>query len=179
MITSGQIEIPLSKGKLILAFIGSIVFVALGIWLSLSPPQFENGFFSQPAFIVASGIAAILFFGLCAFLILKKLRDNRAGLVIDKTGITDNASGISAGHIPWTDITEIKMARVLNQKFVMVIVRNPDEYINRQGNKLKRKAAEFNFKSYGSPISISANSLKYDFEELQKVLLKQFNKYRK
>lgn len=36
--TTRQIEIPLSKKKLILMLIGSIGFVAAGLWFAINPP---------------------------------------------------------------------------------------------------------------------------------------------
>lgn len=165
-----EIEIPLSKGKLIMLLIGSIAFVAIGLWFAISPPPIHRGISKSPILIFIIGVVAILFFGFTAFMILKKLQDNKAGLIIDENGITDNASGISAGHIPWKDIKEITTAQVMNQKFVMIIVNNPDEYIGRQTNAIKRKGATINYKSYGSPISISANALKCEFDELKNIL---------
>ena len=174
MIRDEQIEIPLSKGKLTMMLIGSIAFVAIGLWFVISPSTIESGLFSNPTLILVSGIASILFFGLCAFMSFKKLKDNKAVLIIDKTGITD----ISAGHIPWSDIKEIKTSQVMNQKCLMIVVHNPKDYISRQTNTLKRKLAEMNFKCYGSPISISANLLKSNFDELKTILQAQLDKNR-
>ena len=176
MTTTEQIEIPLSKGKLTIILIGSIAFVAIGLWFVISPPFIQNGLFGNPTLIFVAGITSILFFGFCAFTIFKKLQDNKSGLIIDKTGITDNASGISAGHIPWSDIKAITTSQVLDQKFLMILVNNPNDYIRRQTNVIKRKVAEMNYKSYGSPISISANSLKCDFYELKNILQTQFDR---
>jgi hypothetical protein len=176
MTTTEQIEIPLSKGKLTMLLIASIVFVVIGLWFVIDPPVFQDGLFSSPSLILGVGIVSILFFGLCAFSVLKKLKDKTAGLIIDSTGITDNASGISGGHIPWANITAIKTGQVVNQNFVMILVNNPNDYINRQTNIIKRKAAEINYKTYGSPISISANSLKCNFDELKNILQTQLNK---
>ena len=176
MSTTEQIEIPLSKGKLTMLLIGSVIFIVIGLWFLISPPKINNPIFGNPTLILVSGIASILFFGFCAFFIFKKLQDDKAGLIIDETGITDNASGISAGHIPWTDIKEIKTRQVMNQKFLMIFVDNPNDYIRRQTNAIIRKAAEINFKNYGSPISISANTLKCNFDDLKNTLNKELNK---
>jgi hypothetical protein len=107
---------------------------------------------------------------------IKKLADSRPGLIIDYRGITDNTSGISAGFIPWSDIKEFKTARILNQKFIMVVVNNPENYIERQTNSIKRSAVTINFKSYGSPVSISANALKCNFSELERIIQTEFEK---
>jgi hypothetical protein len=176
MTTTEQIKIPLNKGRLTILLISSIIFVAIGLWLVISPPKIDIPLLGNPTLILVTGIASILFFGLCAFMFFKKLKDGKAGLIIDKTGITDNASGISAGHIPWSNIKEISTAQVMNQKFLMILVDNPNDYISRQTNVIKRQGAEMNFKNYGSPISISANTLQCNFDELKNILQAQLNK---
>lgn len=168
------IEIKLSKRKLVLMLVGSVAFVAGGIWfqfLAQNPPSNGPALFREPWFLRFISAASITFFGIIGVSILLKLRHNLPGLVISRSGITDNASAINAGEIPWSDIVTIEPIEVVNQKLLMVIVKNPEEYINRQPNILKRKVAEMNYKSYGSPISISANGLQCSFEELV-VLLK-------
>jgi hypothetical protein len=97
-------------------------------------------------------------------------------LIINSEGIIDNSSGVSAGLVLWKDIIEITTSNVMNQKFLMFIVKNPEEYINRQNGIVKRKAMEMNYRSYGSPISISANTLDTNFEELYELLQRKFNK---
>ena len=162
-----RIRIPLSKRKLILALLGSLLLVVGGFWMVSNPERFQSKVFSNHTFIFLTGMLSITFFGTCGFYISKKLADPRPGLIIDGTGITDNTSGISAGFIPWSDIKEFKTAQVINQKFIMVIVYNPENYIERQTNSAKRNAVTINYKGYGSPVSISANALKCNFSELE------------
>lgn len=170
-----QIEIPLSKNKLTLMLICSLIFISLGLWFVIKPPTIRNPIIGNPTLILTVGIAAILFFGLCAIFIAKKLPDKTPGLIINNQGVTDNSSGVSVGLIPWDDIKGINMTNVANQKFLMLVVKNPDEYINRQKGFIKKKAMQMNYKSYGSPISISANGLKCNFNELFRILQDKFN----
>jgi hypothetical protein len=170
-----QIEIPLSKQKLYLMLFGSIIFVGIGTWLVVNPPKSSHPIFGNPMIILISGISAIVFFGYIAFTLFKKLPDNKPGLIINSKGIIDNSSGVSAGLVLWKDIIEISTTNVMNQKFLMFILKNPEEYINRQIGIVKRKAMEINYRSYGSPISISANTLDTNFEELYELLQRKFN----
>ena len=174
MTTTGQIEIPLSKKKMILTLIGAIVFVGLGLWFLISPPKTNHWLFGNPTFIFIAGLASVLFFGLIAIVIAKKIPDNKAGLIINDEGIFDNSSGVSAGLVLWSDIKEIKVAQVMSQKFLMFIVNNPQDYIDRQTNALKKKGMQMNLKSYGSPISISANALTTNFDKLYELLQQKF-----
>jgi hypothetical protein len=173
MSDSAPIEIKLSKGKLIKMMIGCIIFIALGGWMVFDTPP------DDPAIVVQiAGWASILFFGACLIFGIKKMADQRPGLIIDNAGIVDNSSGISGGFIPWSDIAEIRMLKTFNQKFLMLILNNPEEYINKQTSALKRKTIEINYKSYGSPVSISANALQCNFEELKNILDKKLSEYK-
>jgi len=161
------IEIPLSKGKLILMFIGSLLFVGAGFWFIKAPETFTQTIFKpSPMLIIIVGYALVIFFGTCATFIFRKLFDKKAGLIIDREGIHDNSSGVSAGFIPWSDISNISTIEISRQKLIMIEVSNPDDYINRQTNFISKKASAINHKMYGAPISISANSLKYKFDDL-------------
>ena len=173
-----QIEIPLSKQKMLLTLLGSIVFVGLGIWFLINPPRISNQIFGNPTLIFIVGLASILFFGLVAVTIFRKFSDKKPGLIINRHGITDNSSGVSAGLIPWTDIQEIKISQVMSQKFLMFIVSNPRDYLDKVTNPLIRNAMKMNFKTYGSPISISSNALRTNFNELQKLLVEKMNEYK-
>ena len=178
MINDKQIEIPLSKKKMMLTFLGACVFVILGILFVLNPEKYTSIIIRNHNIILVSGISSILFFGLVAISIFRKLSDKNAGLIINSEGINDNSSGVSAGFIPWSDIEEIKISQVVNQKFLMLIVNNPEDYLNKIKNPLKRNAMKMNLKSYGSPISISSNALQTNFEDLEKLLVEEMKKYK-
>lgn len=165
-----QIEIPLSKKKLVLLLAGSLVFVAAGIWFLINPPKINNALFGNPTFILVISIAAILFFGTIAVFIARKLPDNRPGLIIDSVGLTDNSSGISAGQILWSDLENISVIEINRQKLILLEVKNPQDYIDKQTSGLKRKLMQLNYKSYGTPLSISSNSLQIEFNELVTLL---------
>lgn len=166
-----RIEIPLSKKKIILIFIGSIIFIALGVWFVMKPHTFSSGGpLRNPALVTIVGAAAILFFGICALYAVRKLPDSKPGLIIDESGLTDHSGAVSAGHILWTDIIDLSVITIQRQKFILLHVKNPQDYIDRHAGGFKKKMMKLNFKMYGSPISLNANSLKISFEELHKLI---------
>lgn len=178
MTNEEQIEIPLSKTKMILTFLGSLMFVGLGVWFLTNPPKSNHWLFGNTTLIFITGLASVIFFGIVAVTIFRKFSDKNPGLTINRQGIIDNSSGVSAGLIPWTDIQEIKISQVMNQKFLMFIVRNPEEYLDKATNPLKRNAMKMNYKTYGSPISISSNALKINFDDLHKLLIDKMKEYK-
>jgi len=174
MNTSKQIEIPLNKIKLTLMLLSSIIFCGAGIWFEMDPPGINTPILGNPITIFIFGLAIILFSGLAGFILFKKLSDSSFGLIISDEGVVDNSSGISAGFVPWTDITAIKETRVFNQRFINLVVKNPQDYIARQKSFIKRKLVQSNYSSFGTAISISANGLKCNQSELKVILDNKF-----
>lgn len=166
--------IELSKKKIFLIILGSCAFVALGIWLySLDAATIRAlRRFNNPVLVHGIGLVSIVFFGLCGLYALIKLFDKKPGLVFSNSGIVDNASGVSAGLIPWSEVTGSEIFEVQKQKMLIIKVRNPQKYIER-GGLLKRAMNKANYKMCGSPIAISSNALKINFSEL----LALFNRY--
>ena len=82
MINSECIEIKLSKVKLILMFLGSILFITGGILFIRNPIEYESFIMKSPTIIFIAGCLSILFFGVVGFFIFKKILDKRPGLVI-------------------------------------------------------------------------------------------------
>lgn len=121
--------------------------------------------FNDPVYVRGLGIVSIVFFGACGLLALKKLFDKRPGLVFNHSGIVDNASSISAGFIPWSEVVGAEIFEIQKQKMLIIKVRDPQEYVAR-GSSLKRILNKANYKMVGSPIFISSNALEIKFSEL-------------
>jgi hypothetical protein len=176
---SNQVEIAMSKLKLILLLIGSIGFVVMGAWTIYRLQYIANPSLPKQVLTIFFGTAAVLFFGYIGFFIIKKINDKTPGLIISNEGVTDNSSAVSAGFIPWSDVVGITDFRVFHQKFVSIDLKNPQGYIEKQDSTIKRKAMQFNQTTYGTPISISANALECNHNKLKAMLKSQFNEYKK
>ncbi|WP_259015241.1 STM3941 family protein [Emticicia fluvialis] len=168
--TGDRIEIHLNKQRLIFLLISALAFFAVGIWFVANPGFFKKGMVGNPAVISGIGMLTIVVFGLSSFVLGKKMIDQQPGVIIDKSGITDNSSGIAAGHIPWKDIKEIKPAKLFNKKFVNIVLKKPISKNN--GAKKKGK------KDDDIVVSISNNTLQCSFEELENSLKSAFEKYK-
>ncbi|WP_337042705.1 STM3941 family protein [Emticicia sp. 17c] len=166
-----RIEIPLSKTRLLFLLFSSIAFVGIGIWFATKPEMFKNSLISNRSVVLSIGLLSIGVFGLSTFVIFKKLIDKSPGLIIDKTGITDNSNGIAVRHIPWADIEDFTTTKMFTQKFLTVVMNKPLEQ-NKKGETTKKD----NDKGYGLPIS--AGSLQYNFNELETLLKQQLKKYK-
>jgi hypothetical protein len=169
MTTTNRIEIPFSKRKLnILIATCSFCFL-LGLWLVVYPPPIDLSFLLIPINKTLLGAVLMILFGFFIVNFVTKLKGNKPGLMIDAKGITDDSALTSVGQVLWTDVQEIKITSVNNQYFIMVIVKNPEEYIARVSG-LKRKLLQSTYKNQGSPIMISVNGLECSLDDLFKVL---------
>jgi hypothetical protein len=170
-----KIEIPLSKTKLLLGIGGSILFVILGLYLFTTIADQQIRF--NPLQVKGAGIAGILFFGATGIYGIKKMFDNNVGLTIDDNGIIDNTNASSIGLIKWADITEIKTEQVMSTKFLLIYTKDPNGILEKV-NGLKRKLMEGNMKMYRTPLSITSSTLKYNFNDLEKLLKDRLNEQR-
>lgn len=178
MNNTGSIAIPFSKKKLSRLLIISVVFAVLGPWMLLSPTEEGNRLINNP--IVKNGVAigAILLGLLGMAITIQKLLRKQAALLIDDNGITDHSSPTAAGYVPWNDVHLITTATVVNQKFVVLIVKNPECYIQRKKNFIGKKGMRMNFKNYGSPICISASGLQCTTSELIEMIERKLSAYK-
>ncbi|WP_226065495.1 STM3941 family protein [Kaistella polysaccharea] len=167
-----KIEIPLSKTKLFLGTFASILFVVCGILFSTKPEMFISLFFRSLEIIRIAGIAAIIFFSATGIYGIKKLLERKIGLTVDDDGILDNSNASSVGLIKWNDIIEIKTEKVASTKFLLIYISNPDYYVERV-NGFKKKLLQGNNKIYGTPLSITSNTLKCNFNDLENLLTKK------
>ena len=164
--STNSIEISLNKKKIGLLLGFALVMFSIGCWIVFGNPSNENASQFNSTKLLIAGYAAILLFGFGIISLSKKLFDKTPGLVIDNNGITDNAGALAGGLVLWSDIENISKFQVKAQDFLLIQVKNPDYYIDRQASTLKRKAMSLNKRLYGTPIFISANTLNIDFQEL-------------
>lgn len=180
MSTLDEHVIKLSKKKLVLFILGSCLLVAVGYWMTqLSPSDMdeENIWIEIPWFVHGVGVAMMLFFTFGGALIIKKLVDNKPGMVLNAKGIYDNASGVSAGFIPWSEIKGLSVFEVdsLNKQ-LLIEVAFPEKYIE-VGNPLLRAINRSNYKMTGHAIAITPSALNGSFEEVIDVCNRYFAKY--
>lgn len=180
MHTEDEKIIELSKTKLRMLVLGSVIFVAMGLWM-VQPDSAQiagRHHYNSPFLMYGIGVIVILFFGFCGVVGIRKLFDKKPGLILNAAGIHDNSSGIAAGFVPWSEITGFSIFEMQNQKTLVINVIEPQRYI-MAGGAFKRMLNKMNYKMCGSPVVISANSLKVGFDELLKICNFYLYKYQK
>lgn len=166
------IHIPVSKKKSMLRLMGALAFVATGVLFITRPFFFIRS--DDPTVIKTVGYLCVVFFGIIAVGLFRALLNNKTGLFIDADGINDQSSGVSAGKILWDDIKSIRREQVEGQYFLIIAVKNPQDYIERQLNPLKKKAMVLSYQIYQTPVTISANFLNITFDELEQLVANSF-----
>lgn len=179
MDSSDETIIKPGKTKILLLLLGASAFVALGIlMLSLDDAIIRSQRrFNDPVYVRALGLVSIVFFGSCGLYALKMLFDKKPALVFNSSGIIDNASSVSAGFIPWSEVVGAEICEIQKQKLLVIKVRDPREYIAR-GGSLRRALNRANYSMVGSPISIASNTLAINFSELVSLFDLYQRKYR-
>ena len=183
-----QIEIPQSKKKLLLWFFGGIFLTGCGVCtLGLVIAELfqvealQFGLFPTLllSYMSIMSIVGVLFFGFGTVVIYVKLFDKKPGLIINKQGIIDNVNAPDT-VVLWSDIEKIEVSKIgghWGQKFLMIIIKNPQDYIDRATSPLAKKLTEMCIKKYGSPIGISTGSLQIQFDDLWNLLNEKLNEY--
>lgn len=172
-----KIEIPLSKSKMLLLLFGAIGFVVMGTFFILNTDKFVSSIIRNPEIIKIVGFLSVLFFGAAGVYGIRKMFDKSVGLTIDDNGIIDNTNASSIGLIKWADITEIRTEQVMSTKFLLIFTNNPNEILEK-ASWMKRKLMKGNMKMYGTPLSITSTTLKYNFDDLEKLLRDRLNQQR-
>ncbi|MGB4811592.1 MAG: STM3941 family protein [Methylophilaceae bacterium] len=172
--------IETSKIKLVLLTIASGVFVALGYWLyTLSDVEIATLHrYNNPLFVHGLGLVCMLFFAICGVIGIKKLLEDKPGLIFNRKGIIDNASAVSAGLIPWSDILGFEVMKINHQKIIIVKLINPESYMDAN-DPIKKWLIKVSHKMNGSPIAFSSNSLKINADAIIALCNEYLNKYGK
>lgn len=149
----------------------------------ITNPQTNNSLFNNPVIKTIASYGSTLMGLLGIYFSTKKLFDKNPGIILSQQGIYENTSAFKFGLIPWADISEIyeesiQVSFASKEHFVTIGLVDPDKYISRETNVLKRKLLIANSRSYGSPIHISTNGLTTNHKDLFKLLTEYFNKYK-
>ncbi|NDV83526.1 STM3941 family protein [Bacteroides sp. 51] len=170
-----KIEIPLSKAKLLLVVIGSILFVVFGVLLLTGFADNHTRYTST--FVKEVGVMGVVFFGATGILGARKMFSKNVGLTIDDNGILDSNYASSIGVIKWEDITHIETMEISSTKFLLIYTVNPEYYLSK-AKGLKRRGLKANDRMCGTPFSIASTTLKCSFKELERIVHEGFQNSR-
>lgn len=178
--SADETVIELSKTKMILLLLAACAFGAAGAWLlTLDAAEIRSDrsftfFFKEPLIAYGLGVLSLLFSVAGGVIVVRKLFDKKPGLVLNSSGVFDNASVAAAGLIPWSDVVGSEVIDIQGQKMLIVHVSDPRKYVER-GGALRRALNRAGHKMGPGPVAIPSNMLKIDFPDLVAL----FDQYRR
>ncbi len=172
------ITFTLKRKKIKLLVLGTILsafFGCLELYL-FSIMKFGGGKFIMLCLSIIS--FGYLIFCLGSLFYLRK--EKYTGIYISDHGINDISTGNNIGTVLWQDVTELKVMSELGNskgKYIVLRVKNPMEYIQRERIGSKRRSLELKLQYYGSPICFSNRALNCTFDELKEAVYIKYNQY--
>ena len=144
-----------ARWKYVLVLLGSIGFVAAGIWMVLDGRLF--------------GWLAILFFGCGIPISIWQIADSRPRLIIDQHGVLDRTLGV--GRIAWTDIEEAYVKSISGNHFICLELKNPETYAQKL-SKVKRAMNEANRNLGFTDFNLNLSGVDVRSEEVFELVMK-------
>ncbi len=160
------VTVPLSKGKLLLAFLGACAFVAVGLWLGGRTDHY-SGFTLVKAWFGA--IIGVVFFGAGAVVLAIKLFDRRPGLVLNDEGVHRLGLFHFQPVILWKNITHCTITKVKRTTILLIHVDNVEEVLARL-SPIARWSQRMALAQYGTPHSMASSNLKIDIQQLMALI---------
>jgi len=172
-----NIEIYTSKKKSILLLLGSLIFVGLGIWFTLEANDLATSMNRNPILLQGVGIFAILFFGLGIYAGIKRLVSSQLMLIISPKGLNVDPKKSITGLIGWNEILGFDEISIHGTKILIINVKNPDSWLEKEKNQLRRQLMKYNIENYSSPFNISSNGLNIDHAQLKNKLTRYWEAF--
>lgn len=129
-------------------------------------------------FTIVSAIVNLVFFGGGAILVVKQLQKSGSAILVDTTGIHDNVSFLKERSIPWEDILEIRSGSTLGTKYLLIDVRNPEDYINSRSGGIVKSVVRTNANIFGTPIYIPTSILEMPHDEIIRMMQQELKQFR-
>ena len=173
-----SIEFYSSKKKSLLLLLGSITFVALGIWLLLEADNLTVWKARNPILTRGIGIASILFFGLGIFIGIKRVIKSEIALIIDSKGLNVNPNKSLTEFIKWSDMNGFEEIKIQSTRIVIIGVKNPEYWLDKETSVFRRKLMQFNISNYNSPFNIVASGLNISSDQLIETLNNYYDRHK-
>jgi len=148
-----------------------LFFLNLGLTLIKSPGRFL-------CMVMVLWSLMMTVFGIIAIVYL--IREKFIGFFISGDGLNDISTGHNYGVIMWKDVTKIRIVtdiENLKYKYIVLKVRNPQDYIDRETSGSKKRSMMLKLHYYGSPICFSNRGLNCSFEELENTVREYYENF--
>lgn len=172
------IEIQANRNWLWWFFALGIALFLLGLAFFLIPHSMQSPLMQHDIAIRLIGLLILLGSGLFLRQLILRLKAQRPGLVIERSGLIDNSSTLSVGWIDWADVTGIREARIANVNVLILDTSHSEKYIKRAKTELAKSARRVHQKIHGSPIAVTGSALQISYQKLERLLRETFKAYK-
>lgn len=158
-----MIKIYPSLKKMMVGLVISFVFTIVGVIEII-------GGMDGNILLLILGVVSAGFMGIVFLYLLKRIIMRTPILVIDKDGITDNASAGGVGLVRWSEVKEVIIHTYMDQKLLGIVVHNND-VIEERLSGIKKALFKINKSkamSMNTPINIPQNVTSVKLEEIKK-----------
>lgn len=139
----------------------SIAFVGTALFLLLLRPEYINTHFEYIMLIVA-----VVFFGIGIPLFLYRIFFKNATYILKKEWLHIVQQGVL---VKWEDIVKFQKVTVHSTEVILIILRNPEEYIY-WNNALTKGLSGFMHQLYGTPLCLYLSGMKKSPKEIMDLL---------
>lgn len=167
-IVNDELVIPFSRTKMARAAIAAMVFVLIGLWLFFNPK--DDGGVS-----VMMSVIAIILFGACAIVAVKRFLRPDAALIINMHGIDVRTSALAMGFLTWDEIAEMRAYTIKQQVFLGIMPKDLEALLAKQP-LWKRLDIRADLMIGAPPISIPQGALPVTVAELLRVIDRRFRR---
>ncbi len=147
-----------SRFKTFLILLGAIAFLLIGIWLLF----LDN----SDIYRKIIGGLTMLFSGAAIPIGIKKLVRNEAALAFNEEYLIIEPASKNKLALPWTEIEAFEVVQIKGTKIIIIKVKDPLEWIQKESNPVKKKLMQFNNNMYKSPFNIASSGLNISHEKL-------------
>ncbi len=118
-----------SRWRIALLLLGTWAFVALGLWMlgAFGPPPTSGR--HSPGFVLVIGWSAVVFFGFCGVMWIRRFFDGREQLRIGPAGL--RTVQWSEQTIPWSEIADVTIWSYKRQKAIILHLRDRSRFPGR------------------------------------------------
>jgi hypothetical protein len=151
-----------SPFKIFLLILGSMLFVAAGLWfigVLGSPPD------DAPFWLPLIGWVSILFFGFCGVIGVRRLFDRRPAIIVDRHGIL--ARAWSDQVIPWSAMAGMQVLTVERTKMLCIDLVDPAAH---PSTTIMGKAAKLNKAFNFGDMSVATTGTDQSFDALMQAV---------
>lgn len=170
MITNIPIKIAYNKKQLIAPLFGALVLLMLMLHLLTDASEDNIVLLGIPYLVEVLALICFSFFGFIIFIFYKKISDQSPALIINDEGITDNTNVVGSHLITWDSIEEFCIKTINKHEFILIMVKNPEAYIQAETKKIVRYLLKRKMKKFQTPFVIVKLYVETDFTALSNIM---------